>query len=73
MHDRADRVALDQLSDKPLIANVPLNKGRRSGNLFGKTGTEVVDHDDRPAGVDQRKNGVAADVPGTPCDQYRAG
>ena len=64
-----DAVAGDEIADQCAVAGVALDEGHVPGHPLAAPGGEVVQHDDRRAGVPEREHGVAADVAGAAGDQ----
>ena len=64
MGDRVDSVLLDQARDQVLVARVADDELRSFGHGPGEAGGEIVENDDRLAGVDKAESHVAADIAG---------
>ena len=73
MDDRLDVVVLDQLGDQRLVADVADDRQHRRGQRGGKSGGQVVEHDDALAGIDQRVHGMASDIACAAGDQHGHG
>ena len=71
MDDRLDAVLLDELGDQRLVAGIADDQRHALGDRPVEAGGQVVEHDDRLAGLDQRMDHVAADIAGAAGDQNR--
>ena len=71
VHDRADPVLGDQAGDERAVGDVAFGERRRFGHRPVEAGEQIVDDDDRPAGIEQRQHGVAADIAGPARHQHR--
>ena len=69
MGDRVDRMLPDQARDQVLIARIANDELRPFGHGPGEAGGEVVENDDRLAGVEKAESHVAADIAGPSGDQ----
>ena len=71
MDDGVDPMLGHQCAHEPLITDVPDDQGRvpRHGPI--ETGGEIVKHHDPLAGIEQRVNHMASDIPGAAGDQDR--
>src|SRR4030095_8114559 len=71
MHDRADPVLTDRPGEERLIFDVAADEDGAGGHRPVEAGGKVVDHHHRPAGVEQGKHGMAADIAGASGHQHR--
>ena len=70
MDDLAHRVVADDLGDESLVAHIANDKRHRFRQCRAKASRQIVDDDDRLAGIRQRMNQVAADIAAPAGDQY---
>ena len=70
MDDAVDAVRGDHALDQVLVGGIADEQRHAFGQEGGKTGRQVVDHDDAFAGVHQRMNHVASDIAGAAGDKH---
>ena len=73
MDDALDVVLLDHALDEILVAGIADEQRHALGQEGGKSGGEIVDHDDAFAGFRQRKDHVASDIAGASGDEHGHG
>ena len=69
MHDRANILLRENAVDQRAVGDVSLEEWDVVGHDRARAVRKVVDDGDRPAGILQRKDGVAADIAGTAGDE----
>src|SRR5215831_18214652 len=69
MGDCIDAMLLDQARDEVGVARVANDQLRAFGHSPCEAGEEIVENDDRLAGVDKAENHMAADIPGAASHQ----
>ena len=73
MDDALDAMLGDDALDEVLVAGVADEQRHPFGQEVGKSGGQVVDHDDAFAGFRQRVNHMAADIAGATGDKHGHG
>ncbi len=71
MNDGVDAIVADDAADQRLIAGLADDQRHILGDGPLEAGREIVEHDNRLAGVDQLIDHVAADIAGAASDQDR--
>ena len=69
MDDRGDLVDIDNRGGQLLVAGIADEQRHRLRQRGTETGGQVIQHDNRLAGIHQRENHVAADITGAAGDQ----
>ena len=70
MNDALDAVRGDHALDEVLVAGVADEQRHAFGHEGGKSGREIIDHDDVFAGFHQRMNRVTSDIAGAAGDKH---
>ena len=73
MNDALDAVLGDHALDEVFVAGVADEQRHAFGQEGGKSGGQVVDHDDAFAGFRQRMNHVTSDIAGATGDEHGHG
>ena len=73
MNDAFDAVLGDHALDEILVAGIADEQRHAFGQEGGKSGGQVVDHDDAFAGFRQRMNHVTSDIAGAAGDKHGHG
>ena len=69
MHDRSRALLGEDPREQPGILDVAFVERHALGHRETEAGDQVVDHRDRPAGIEQRQHRVAADITGAAGDE----
>ena len=70
MNDALDAVLRDHALDEVFVAGIADEQRHALGQEGGKSGGEIVDHDDAFAGFRQRMNHVTSDIAGAAGDKH---
>ena len=70
MNDAFDAVLGDHALDEIFVAGIANEQRHALGQESGKSGGQVVDHDDAFAGFRQRMNHVTSDIASTAGDEH---
>jgi hypothetical protein len=73
MNDTLDAVLRDHVFDEVLVAGIADEQWHGAGQQRGKSGRQIVDHDDVFAGVRQRMNRMTSNIAGATCDEHGPG
>ena len=70
MNDALDAMRGDHALDEVLVAGVADEQRHAFGHEGGKSGRQIIDHDDAFAGFRQRMNRVTSDIAGAAGDKH---
>ena len=73
MNDALDAVLGDHALDEVFVAGIADEQRHAFGQEGGKSGGQIVDHDDAFAGFHQRMNHVTSDIAGAAGDKHGHG
>ena len=73
MNDALDAVLGDHAFDEVFVAGIADEQRHALGQERGKSGGQIVDHDDAFAGFRQRMNHMASDIAGATGDEHGHG
>jgi hypothetical protein len=73
MDDAFDPMLGDHALDEVLVAGIADEQRHAFGHELGKSGGQIVDHDNILAGFRQRLNHVTSDIPGAACHKHSHG